>query len=301
MEGEAGSSSGVAVIGPGAIGGSIAARLRAAGRDVIVCARHPLTALVVEGPTGTIRAAPRVVLSAAGVGPVPWVLLATKAHQTEGAADWLGATVGPGTILAVLQNGVEHAERVAPYAGGATVLPVVVECPAVRTAPGRILQRAPARLVVPAGEAGERFARLFEGTDVRVDLAADFVTAAWRKLCLNVAGGAITALTGRPLGAVRRPDLTRLARELVRECVEVGRAEGALLGDEQVDETIASLLAGPADAITSMLADRRAGRPLEVDARNGAVVRIGERRGIDAPLNRAVAALLSALGTASGV
>jgi 2-dehydropantoate 2-reductase len=145
----------VAIVGVGAVGGTIAAHLCAAGRDeVVLCVRIPFDALVVEGPAGILRATPRLVTTPATVQPVPWVLLATKAHQTAGAAAWLHALVTSRTTVAILQNGVEHEQRVAPYADGATLLPAVVECPAVRMAPGRIVQRAPAHLMVPATAEG---------------------------------------------------------------------------------------------------------------------------------------------------
>lgn len=286
----------VAVVGAGAVGGAVAARLCAAGRDdVVLCVRAAFDALVVESPAGTLRATPRIVTTPSALQPVPWVLLATKAHQTEGAADWLRVLATCQTTVAILQNGVEHAQRVAPYAAGATLLPVVVECPAVRVAPGRIVQRAAAQLLVPATAPGRRFAQLFAGTDVSVTLTTDFVTAAWRKLCLNVAGGAITALTDRPHGVMRRPDVAQVARDLIRECLVVGRAEGAVLDDGLVEEIVTSMVLAPAEAGTSMLTDRRAGRFLEADARNGAVARIGARHGIETPLNRALTALLGAI------
>lgn len=286
----------VAVVGVGAIGGVVAARLCAAGRDdVVLCVRTPFDELVVEGPAGTQRTTPRIVMTPDALQPVPWILFATKAHQTAGAADWLKALATSETTVAILQNGVEHEERLAPYADGATLLPVIVNCPAARVAPGRIVQHATAQLIVPATEAGQRFAQLFAGTDISVTVTKDFVTDAWRKLCLNAAGGAITALTDRPIGVVRRPDVAQVARDLIRECVMVGRAEGARLDEGLVEEIVTSMVKGPPERGTSMLTDRRAGQLLEADARNGAVVRIGARHGIETPLNWAVTALLTAI------
>jgi len=158
-----------------------------------------------------------------------------------------------------------------------------------------VIQRTEATLTVPDNPAGHAFADLFAGGDIALHLTADFRTAAWRKLCLNVAGGAITALTDRSLEVMRQPDVARLARDLVLECVAVGRAAGAILDEGLADEIVASMIEGPGDAGTSLLADRRAGRPLEVDARNGAVVRIGKQHGIATPLNRAITTLLAAL------
>ena len=286
----------VAVVGGGAIGGVVAARLCTGGRDeVVLCVRTPFAALVVEGPAGTLRATPRIVTTPGAVQPVPWVLFATKAHQTAGAADWLKALATSQTTVAILQNGVEHEERMAPYANGATLLPVIVNCPAARVTPGRIVQHAPAELVVPATDAGRRFTQLFAGTDITTTVTTDFVTAAWRKLCLNAAGGAITALVDRPIGVVRRAEVAEVARALIRECVAVGRAEGARLDERLVDEIVTSMVESPPEVGTSMLTDRRAGQLLEADARNGAVVRIGARHGIETPLNRAMTALLTAI------
>jgi len=285
----------IAVVGVGAIGGVVAASLAALERDFLLCVRQPFDELVVQTPRGILKARPQVATSVEGLRPVPWVLLATKAHQTAGAGAWLSALADRGTTVAILQNGVEHEQRVRPYARDATLLPVVVECRAAKRAPGQVIQRAEATLTVPDNPAGHAFADLFAGGDIAVHLTTDFRTAAWRKLCLNVAGGAITALTDRTLEVMREPGVARLARDLVLECVAVGRAAGAILDEGLADEIVTSMIEGPGDAGTSLLADRRAGRPLEVDARNGAVVRIGKQHGIATPLNRAITTLLAAL------
>lgn len=287
----------IAVIGVGAIGGVVAARLCAAGRNVVLCVREQFDELLLEGPDGTLKVTPPVVTSPEGIGPTGWVLLATKAHQTPGTAGWLRALATARATIVILQNGVEHEARVRAYASGATLLPAVVDCRAGRIGPGRIVQRTPAEIVVPATDAGRDFVALCEGTALHVHTTTDFTTVAWRKLCVNVAGGAITALVDRTLGVVRRPDVAEVARDLIRECIAVARAEGARLEDELADEIVAAMIQGPEEAGTSMLADRRLGLPLEVDARNGAVARIGARHGIATPLNTALTALLAAIHT----
>jgi len=285
----------IACVGVGAIGGAVVAPLAASGRhDVVLCVREPFERLIVESPARRIEVQARCETDAARVGPADWVLLATKAQDVPGTAKWLAALCASGTTVAVLQNGVEHRERVTPFAGPAEVLPVVVELPAARSAPGRIRMRAGARLTVPAGAAGEAFARLFEGTDVAVEVTADFARSAWRKLCLNAASGALTALTERTVEVLHEPGMAELARGIMLECLAVARAEGAALPDSFADEILARLLAMPAGAGNSMLYDRQARRPLELDARNGAVARIGARHQIATPLNAAVCALLGA-------
>ena len=286
----------IAVVGVGAIGGAVAAPLAASGRhDVVLCVREPFARLVVESPKQRIDVQARCETDPARVAPAEWVLLATKAQDVPGAAKWLAALCAPGTVVAVLQNGVEHRARVEPFAGPAAVLPVVVELPAERTAPGRIRMRGGGRLTVPGRSPhAAAFAALFAGAALAVERATDFASVAWRKLCLNAASGALTALTGRTVEVLHEPGMAELARGIILECCAVARAEGAALPDSVADEVLARLLATPAGSGNSMYYDRRAGRPLELDARNGVVVRLGARHGIATPLNAAACALLAA-------
>jgi 2-dehydropantoate 2-reductase len=161
-----------------------------------------------------------------------------------------------------------------------------------------VCARGDAVLAVPDDPSGARFAALFDGSRVSVERAGDFTTRAWVKLCVNVAG-AVTALTGRPLGVIRRPDVAEFARALVRETMIVAQAEGAHLTDDLADAVVDDLQRGNPEATPSILQDLRAGRPLEWDARNGAVVRAGARHGVPTPLNAAVCALLAAISDSS--
>lgn len=291
----------VAVLGVGAIGGAFGVRLcRSDAHDVTLCVREPIDRLVVETPDSVLESSVKCATDPRETGPVDCVLLAVKAHQTKDAAPWLEALAGEGAVVAVLQNGVEHRERVTPYAGGAEVVPVVVNCPADRLAPGRVAQQGSARLVPEDGRGGRLLAALFEGTDVPVEPTSDFATASWTKLCLNVGAGPATALTGRGRGVLRDPEVAELCRALVRECAAVGGAEGAKLADDVAERAVERLARADPEATTSMLADRRAGRPLEADAMTGAVVRLGARRGIPTPITGAVHALLCAVNAEGG-
>jgi 2-dehydropantoate 2-reductase len=285
----------IAVIGPGAIGAVFAAAAQQAGPgQIVICGRRPLEELVVcpDGQQPIAIDAPVITDPRQVAGPADWVFLAVKAHQTQGASGWLRALAGPETVVVVLQNGVEHYQRVTPLAGQATVLPAIVWCPAETVAAGRVRLRGEPRLSVPAGEPGQRLARMLDGA-ARVDLAPDFTTEAWRKLCVNVVAG-LMALAGRRAGIFRQPEMAALARALAAECSAVAQAEGAQLDDGTVDEIVAHFTAMPADLGTSILADREAGRPLEWDARNGVVRRLGIRHGIPTPVSDVIVPLLAA-------
>ena len=285
----------IAIVGPGAVGGVVAGCLALRrGHDLTLCARRPLNGLVVELLTVVVPLAVPVLVDPKLGHPVDWVLVTTKTYDAEGAAAWFPKLVGPQTIVAVLQNGVEHRERFAPFVDPAKILPVMVDVPAERPAPGRIVQRGRGRMAVPAGSAGANFAELFVGTALEVTPSADFKTAAWRKLCLNSAG-IISALLLKPAGVMRDKDIGILAGELIRECIAVGRAEGAVLDDSLTDTIMESYRKAPDDAVNSLQADRAAGRPMEIDARNGAVIRFGHKHGIPTPYNQTAAILLAAM------
>jgi 2-dehydropantoate 2-reductase len=169
----------------------------------------------------------------------------------------------------------------------------MVDCPAERTAPNHVRQRGPAKMVVSDDAPGRSFAALFASTEVEVTLTADLKSALWRKLCLNAAG-AISALLLKPARIMKDERIGDIARGLVRECIAVGRAEGANLDDGLVESVVAAYRNAPPDSINSLHADRAAGRPMETDARNGVIVRLGRKHGLPTPYNEMAVALLEA-------
>ena len=294
----------VAVIGLGSIGGAAAGSLAAAGRhDIVACVRAPIAQLTLDGPQGTVTSPLRAFTDPAQVEtPADWVLLCTKTFQTAAAAPWLKRLCTSSSRVAVLQNGIDHVARVAPLAGGATVLPVIVYYNGERLGPDRVRLRqgAHADFVVPNDDTGRAFARLFDGTPLRVQLGDDFITLAWRKLLVNAVASPMTALTLQRQAVLRRPDIKELCLAVLAEAVAVGRAEGAKLDDNDAARTLDTLYTFAGELGTSMYFDRLAGRPLEIEALNGAIVAAGERHGIATPLNRALLALLCAVSDAAG-
>jgi 2-dehydropantoate 2-reductase len=284
----------ILIVGPGAVGGTVAAWLAQAGRNVALAVRTPFRRLSVETPSGRLEAELPIVTDVARAGAAEWVLIAVKAYEAETAARWLEPFSSGKARIAILQNGVEHVSRFAPFIPRDRLLPVMVDIPAERDAPGRIRQRGAGIMQVPAGAAGSAFAALFAGTALKVEETADFTSALWRKLCINVAG-AVPVLTGEMASVARRPPAERVMRELVAECIAVGRAEGAELDDGLADMVIRHYRAAPPDSLNSMHADRLAGRPMEWDARNGVVARLGRRHGIATPVSDTVAGLLAAI------
>jgi 2-dehydropantoate 2-reductase len=260
---------------------------------VTLCARRPIGELVVTLCERKLISTLAVVTDPERATPVDWVLVTTKAYDAAGAARWLPALTRNDTPVAILQNGVEHRERFASYLPATRIVPVMVDCPAERTAANQVRQRGPAKMVVSDDVLGRSFAALFADTEIQVTLTADLKSALWRKLCLNAAG-AISALLLKPAGVMRDEKIGEIARGLVRECIAVGRAEGAVLDDALIETVLTAYRNAPADSVNSLHADRAAGRPMETDARNGVIVRLGKKHGLPTPYNEMTVALLEA-------
>ena len=285
----------IAVIGVGAIGSVIAALLQQSGRhEVMLCTRRPMAGLTVETPDGAVSIKAMVLTDPTVAPQVDWVLVATKAYDVAGAAKWLDRLCAAGAPVAVLQNGVEHRERFAAYLPLKSILPVMVDCPVERRSPELVVQRGQMHLKVPADDLGRSFVDLFAGTPADAAAVPDFQTVVWRKLCHNAAG-VLSALALQPAGVMQGEAMGEVLLQIVRECAAVGRAEGAQL-DEQVAEAVLQAYRDtPPDAVNSIYADRMAGRPMEIDARNGVIVRLGRKHGIATPCNQMAVALLQAV------
>ena len=288
------------VIGPGAIGGVLAALAHERGHDVAVAVRTPFEVLRVRsGADGPEREVPVAVhTDPTTVGRADHVVVATKAQHTASAAGWLAAATGPGTVVVVAQNGVDQERRVDGLVHpGSVAVPAVVAIGAEAVEPGRIVHHGYGRLTVPDGPWVAGLQELVGGGDDGVDVipSPDVHTDAWRKLISNAVANPVTALTGRRNDVLSEDATADLVVGLAREVVAVARAEGADLSEDDVTALRRHYATMPAGAGTSMLYDRLAGRPLEHEYLTGAVVGAGERHGIPTPLNRAVLALLRAI------
>jgi 2-dehydropantoate 2-reductase len=291
----------VAVIGAGAIGTVLAAAACETGHAVTVCTRTPLDTLILERdgteqvlPVTLVNDAAAAAAVAGRTGPAAVIWVATKVGDTAGTAPWLDRFCGDRTLVAAAQNGLDHHGRLLPFVRSEWVVPALAYIAAERVGPGRVAYLGGDRIVVPKGEAEILLAAaVADGLVVRG--TRDIWTATWRKLLGNLIANPITTLTMRRIGVMADPGIAALARGLLVEAVEVGRAEGASLGEEDVVAVLTGTSRYGDQTGSSMLYDRMAGRPLEHRHLTGEVVRRAERHGIPVPLNAAILALLDAL------
>lgn len=313
------------IVGAGAIGGYIGARLARAGADVVLFARGPhLQAmqergLQVRSPEGDFEVLPQVTGDLAAIGPADVVFLGVKAHGLTALAPQLEPLFGPETVVVSTQNGIPwwyfqeqggdldglRLERVDP--GGAIAAAIdpkrVVGSLAYFStdiaAPGVINHTEGNRISFgePSGLRSERTRRIAEAmiaAGFRCPITTRFRHEIWVKLLGNVAFNPISALTGGTLEElVRHPETSRLVREIMVETETVA----AKLGIElpiSIDQRMAGAEKVGAHK-TSMLQDLEAGRPMELEAVVGAVLELGERLGVPMPATRAVYACATML------
>lgn len=285
----------IAIIGPGAIGCTLAAWLTTQpDNTVTICARTSFDVLHVDTPFGPLDSTPTVFTDPAQSNTVDWVIVTTKAYQVPSVEPWLTQLCHAKTNVAIAQNGVEHIANINTFISEDRIVPVIIDCPAERSNPGKILQHAAIQMTFPDNPTSQQFANLFPSENITITLTDNWTTAAWEKLCIN-SPGAICALVNQPANIASDPVAADVMRNLIRECIAVGRAEGANIDDSIIEKVITSQSAAPDGAMNSIHGDLVAKRPMEWNARNGVIVRLGKKHGIATPYNEMAAHLLQTI------
>ncbi len=291
----------IAVMGTGAIGGYVGARLATAGAEVVFIARGAHLAAIreaglkVTSPLGDLHINPATATDdPAEVGPVDMVLLGVKLYDVEAAVRALQPMLVPETGVVSLQNGVNAPTVISEIAGPAHCIPGVVLINGEIAGPGTIQHNALNSLIVgePDGSSSarlERFVELGNEAGLEVTLSPDIWLEVWRKFLLMASMGGLSAMTRVPLGRIRETPATwRLAEQAMREIVAVAQAEGVGLTEVDIEKALAYVQGVPPTWKSSLTFDLEQGKRLEVEWLAGAVCRLGEKAGIDTPFHRTV-------------
>lgn len=283
----------IAVIGPGAIGGSLAALLLNNPQNtVVICARTPFECLRITHSGETEEHRPTIHTEPENLEPVDWIVLATKTYQVAASSAWLPQLSKSSTRLAVVQNGIEHVANLEPYFPVEQIVPVIIDCPIERKAPGQFVRHGVVAMQVPESHNSANFSSLFDHPAVTVTQTNSWKTAAWRKLALNCSG-AISALVDEPATVAADPIAAKVMRTLILECLAVAKAEGCDIDVSLADTIIVGQAKAPQGSMNSLHADFVNRRPMEWDARNGVIARLGKKHGIPTPYNQLASELLS--------
>ena len=295
----------IAVMGSGGMGGYFGGLLAQAGEDVTFIARgahlealrtHGLT---VQSPvTGDFTRTVSATDDPGTVGEVDLVLFCVKTYDLDAAAAQISPLIGPHTMVLLLQNGIDSAERLARIIGPEGVLGGVAYVVSTRVAPGVIAHQGLNKIIFGELNGGtsqrtEQLRDMFSRTAITAELHPDVRVPLWEKFILLAATGGVMAMTRLSIGSIRAcPETTALFLGVIEEAAAVGRTLGIPLSEDCVDQHWALVSGLDPSARGSMSHDIMAGRRLELEALNGTVVRLGRQVGIATPYNFAVYAAL---------
>lgn len=296
----------ICVVGAGAIGGWVAARLAIAGENVSLLARGETLRLArAEGLrleehgeefVGVVTAEehPRA------IGEQELVIIAVKAPALPALASELRPLIGRDTVIVPMLNGVpwwfvdgEPLKSVDPEGAIAAALPFdrvlgcVVHASSSRSAPNRVQVKHADWLIIgePGGESSERLARLYALLDdagLRPDQTGNVRRALWYKLWGNATINPLSALTRATTDALHADSESRAwMLEGMAELAAIGAAIGCPISESGEDRMQVTAALGPFK--TSMLQDVEASRPIELEALVGAPREIARRHGIRTP------------------
>ena len=296
----------IAMVGAGGVGGYFGARLAAAGQDVWFVARGPhLAAMRADGlrltsiegnlalPTVNVTSEPTE------VGPCDAVFVAVKTWQLSEAVAKIRPLTREGTVVVPLLNGVEAADELSASLGRERVLKGLTRILSFIEAPGHI-RHAGAEPHIALGEwdnrrsdRAERLETVLRAAGVNARIPDDIDVALWEKFTFVVSVGGVGAVTRAPIGQLRTlPETRALLERAMHEVVAVGRARGVAISDGVVDRSLGFIDSLPEDGSASLQRDIAAGRPSELDAWNGAVVRLGAAAGVATPVHSFIHASL---------
>src|SRR5882762_5871839 len=231
----------ILVMGAGAVGAYFGGRLRAAGEDVVLCARgEHLRAIREHGLDITsIRGDLKVEIAATDTprdfAPYDLIQFCVKAYDTDAAARAIEGCRKPGGAILTIQNGVENEANLVAIFGRDAVMGGNARVGVEMVSPGKIVHLSTGH--IDFGELDGRetdraraIADAFRRAEILGQLSADIKTLRWDKLIWNGSLNTVATLTRRRVGELLDdPETMRLLRTLMTEIAAVGRAEGAKL------------------------------------------------------------------------
>lgn len=289
----------IVVFGAGGVGGYFGGRLARAGEEVTFIARGATLealrtrGLRVESIAGHFTVDPIAATDdPASAGEADVILVAVKSWQVPEAAAAMQPMIGPDTMVVPLENGMDAPGQLAEAVGREHVLGGLCALVSYAVAPGHI-RHAGAEPMVAFGELDNsrsaRASRLLEAftrAGVRAEIPPDIHRSMWTKFLFIVPMSGIGAVTRVPIGLWRSmPETRAMAETGVRELLALARARGITLDDDAFTRTMQRYDALDASATSSLQRDVMEGKPSELDAQVGAVVRMARESAIPVPLH----------------
>jgi 2-dehydropantoate 2-reductase len=292
----------IAILGAGGIGSYYGGLLARSGQDVTFIARGAHLAalqeqgLRVESVHGDFHLHPvRATAHPADVGPVDLVLVTVKSYDLEAAAEAARPLVGPDTAVLPLLNGLDAAQRLAAVLGEGPPLAGLTHISSSLAAPGLVRQISGVRRITFGERDGaitpraRRIREALASSGAEVVLTDQIDVALWDKFLFIASISGVCCLARQPMGVVLgTPETRQLYRQALLEVQAVALARRVPLPPDIVERTLTFSQGFAPETRPSMLVDLEAGRRIELEAMNGAVVRYGQSTGVPTPVHNVV-------------
>jgi 2-dehydropantoate 2-reductase len=288
----------IAIFGAGSVGGYFGGRLSQAGEDVVFIARgEHLKAMLshglrVDSINGDFALQPvQATDDPSKTGVVDMVLVGVKAWQVPGAAEAMRPMIGPETFVLPLQNGIEAPAQLSEVLGDQHVLGGLCGLFCYVAGPGHIVH-AGVDPFVKIGELDnhrsqrvELLLETFKRAGVNAQIPPDIQVAMWMKFLLIAVWSGMGAVTRAPIGIWRSlPETRRMAELGLKEIIAVAAARGISLPEKALQMTMTMYDGLGPQSTASLQRDVMEGRPSELEAQIGTVVRSGLEAGVTTPL-----------------
>jgi len=300
----------ICMLGAGALGCSIGGVLARGGSDVIFVDRYQAHVDAINANGLRMRFGDieetvpvRAYTSCEGLQPVDLIIVLVKSAATRAAIESARPLVGPDTLVMSIQNGLGHEDILAEVVGREHVLAAKTYVGGVFLEPGHIISGYKGKQTYMGELDGRLTPRLqavvdeFNKADLPATASTNIYGTMWDKLLVNVATGAVCAITRLPYGWLYKvPEIEQTALAAVAEGVAVAKANAIrLVSDDPRYFWDLAAEGLPAEFKTSMLQSLEKGEVSEVDFINGSVVRWGERSGIATPVNQTLVAMVKGI------
>ena len=299
----------IGVMGAGSIGGYFGGMLSRGGHQVTLVARGAHLRAIQQDGLQIIRDDEQFTLRCPAdvgatddpiqAGPVELLLLTVKTYHNQQAVPAMLPMVGRDTAVLCLQNGIDSYQAAEQQVGPERVLPGAayieagMQKPGVVTQTGQVVRIVFGELDGRESQRGLQIRETLEGAGIPALFTRDVQQTLWSKFLFIATMAGVTTLSQQTMAELLpRPEWRQVVLSCMREIEAVGRATGVTLEQRIVDDTMEYMEANLEQMHASMHADIMAGRPLELEALNGAVVRAGRAAGVATPINDIIYAML---------
>jgi len=294
----------IGVFGAGALGAALGGIL-AARNDVFLIGRKPLVdtirkqGLALQGDVSrTVRLPAFTGISR--VAAPELLLITTKAYDTESAIVKCRPWATGETAVLTLQNGIGNIEALREWKGcrafGGTT---TMGCTMV--SPGTVRISGLGRTVMGSEldpDYSKKLVRVLAESGIPSCFSENIMSEIWAKVIVSACINPVTAILRVPNGRLLESrTISRLILEVSKECERVARAQGVELPQSHMCSRVRAVAKGTSGNLSSMLQDVMRGSRTEIDQINGAICRLAEEQGLDAPLNRTLTALVQSFET----